>query len=132
MSLLELFCDVDDFCITATKWTNQQILGQAKVPEPKLAASEITTIIIYFHMARFRDFKAFYTWYVICQSGHAAGSHDQVSTTNRHNESPTGSYPARPVPSAYPSYTHTRNIESRTPRGRMVFLLTFCALGPVS
>ncbi len=69
MSLLELFCDVDDFCIAATEWTNRQLLGQANKPgpKPKLAASEIMTIIIYFQMARFRDFKTFYTWYVLKQ-----------------------------------------------------------------
>jgi hypothetical protein len=67
MSLLELFCDVDDFCIMATKWTERQILGQANKPgpKPKLSSSEIMTIIIYFHMLRFRDFKTFYTRYVM-------------------------------------------------------------------
>jgi hypothetical protein len=69
MSLVELFCDVDDFCIAASKWTSQQLIGQPNKPgpKPKLAASEIMTIIIYFHMARFRDFKTFYTWYVMKQ-----------------------------------------------------------------
>jgi hypothetical protein len=48
---------------------SDKLLGQANKPgpKPKLAASEIMTIIIYFHMARFRDFKTFYTWYVMRQ-----------------------------------------------------------------
>jgi hypothetical protein len=33
-------------------------------PKPKLSASEIMTIIIYFHMTRFRDFKTYYNDYV--------------------------------------------------------------------
>jgi hypothetical protein len=62
MSLLELFCDVDDFCLVATKWTESHLLGQANKPGPKpnLSASEIMTIIICFHMLRFRDFKTYY------------------------------------------------------------------------
>ena len=52
MSLLELFCDVDDFFKAFTLWQDQQLLGQSNKPgpKPKLAASEIMIIIIYFHM----------------------------------------------------------------------------------
>lgn len=67
MSLLELFCDVDDFCIAATKWKERQLLGQANKPgpRPKLSASEVMTITIYFHQMRYRDFKTYYTEYVM-------------------------------------------------------------------
>ena len=66
MRLLQLFCDVDDFCKLFTHWSQSQLLGQAHKPgpKPKLSASEIMTIIIYFHMTRYRDFKTYYTAYV--------------------------------------------------------------------
>jgi hypothetical protein len=67
MSLINLFCDVDDFCQMVTSWSDGQRLGQANKPGPKskLAASEIMTILIYFHMMRYRDFKTYYTSYVL-------------------------------------------------------------------
>jgi hypothetical protein len=58
MSLDELFCDVDDFCLAFEQWTASQELGQAgnrPGPKPRLCASEIMTIIIYFHMSHYRD-----------------------------------------------------------------------------
>ena len=63
MSLLELFCDVDDFYKMITTWSEHQLLGQSNRPgpKPKLSVSEIMTIIIYFHMSRYRDFKTYYT-----------------------------------------------------------------------
>ena len=66
MRLLQLFCDVDDFCKLFTHWSQSQLLGRANKtgPKPKMAASEIMTILIYFHMSRFRDFKTYYTRYV--------------------------------------------------------------------
>jgi hypothetical protein len=56
MRLLQLFCDVDDFCKLFTRWSQSQLLGQANKtgPKPKMAASEIMTIIIYFHIMRYR------------------------------------------------------------------------------
>lgn len=67
MSLLKLFCDVDDYCIEITNWKGQQRLGRGHKPgpKPKLSTSEIMTIIIYFHMMRYRDFKTYYTNYVM-------------------------------------------------------------------
>jgi hypothetical protein len=69
MSLLELFCDVDDFCSAITGWTESQLLGRARKPgpKPKLSASEIMTLIINFHQSRYRDFKAYYTKHVMKQ-----------------------------------------------------------------
>lgn len=66
MSLLELFCHVDDFCQATTNWPTSQLLGQARKRgrKPRLVASEIMTIIIYFHMTRYRDFKTYYNQYV--------------------------------------------------------------------
>jgi hypothetical protein len=66
MSLINLFCDVDDFCKLVTSWSDGQRIGQANKPGPKskLAASEIMTILIYFHMMRYRDFKTYYNTFV--------------------------------------------------------------------
>lgn len=67
MSLLKLFCDVDDFCLLFTLWREHQRLGSSHKPgpKPKLSASEIMTIIIYFHMSHYRNFKSYYTQYVM-------------------------------------------------------------------
>ena len=66
MSLIKLFCDVDDFLKTITTWPKQRLLGHNNKPgpKPKLSASEIMTILIYFHISRYRDFKTYYTRYV--------------------------------------------------------------------
>jgi transposase len=67
MSLLNLYVDVDDFCQMLTVLQPQPVLGRANRPgrKPSLAASEVMTIIIYFHMSRYRDFKTYYTQYVM-------------------------------------------------------------------
>lgn len=66
MSLLNLFVDVDDFCQMLTVQQPQPVLGRANRPgrKPSLATSEVMTIVIYFHMSRYRDFKTYYTQYV--------------------------------------------------------------------
>jgi hypothetical protein len=68
MSILELFCDVDDFCLWFTGCNLQGQLGQAAAkrgPRPSLVLSEIMTIIIHFHQSHYRDFKAYYTEHVM-------------------------------------------------------------------
>ena len=63
MSLDELFCDVDDFCLAAEKWVAQQALPQPakkRGPQSKLFLSEVMTIIIWFHMSHYRSFKHYY------------------------------------------------------------------------
>lgn len=68
MSLLELFCTVDDFCIQHEHWIAQQTLGTSKSkpgPKPSLALSEVMTIIIAFHIYGYRDFKRYYTKHVL-------------------------------------------------------------------
>jgi Transposase DDE domain len=67
MSLLELFCDVDDF------W--QRLEGQQqvalpsrtgqKVRKPGLCESEIMTILIHFHQSGYRCFKDYYQQQVL-------------------------------------------------------------------
>jgi hypothetical protein len=68
MSLLELFCRVDDFWLAFAKEWKQTLLhsGQIKrVRSGQLVESEIMTILIHFHQSHYRDFKAFYTGHVL-------------------------------------------------------------------
>ena len=67
MSLLELFCSVDDFCQEyAMSGQGKQIgNGQARRQrQGELYLSEIMTIVIHFHQSHYRDFKAYYTEHV--------------------------------------------------------------------
>ena len=67
MSLLELFCHVDDFWQRfRPRWEREMLqrgfrqrrrLGQ-------LSVSEVMTIMIHFHQSRYPHFKAYYTQYV--------------------------------------------------------------------
>ena len=62
--LLELFCDVDDFCPVFIPQWQQQLLADGKRKRQRaghMIASEIMTIIITFHKSHHRDFKNFYT-----------------------------------------------------------------------
>jgi len=67
MSLLELFCAVDDFWKAFEPiWREQQLASGERQRERagELSASEMMTIVIHFHQARYRDFKTYYTQYV--------------------------------------------------------------------
>jgi hypothetical protein len=62
-SLLELFCDVDDFCKAFLPKLSQQMLAsgiQQRKRDRSLCLSEIMTILIAFHQSHYRDFKAYY------------------------------------------------------------------------
>ncbi len=67
MSLLELFCAVDTFCVTfLPRWEQTQLASGHKHRRRPTALhpSEIMTILIHFHQTRHRDFKTYYTQYV--------------------------------------------------------------------
>jgi hypothetical protein len=67
MSLLELFCHVDDFCQEFEPQWQQSLLRQGtirRVRPARLSTSEIMTIVIHFHQVRYRDFKTYYTNHV--------------------------------------------------------------------
>lgn len=66
MSLIELFCDVDDFCQHFDNQLNPKRLGSraGRGRKPTLTTSEIITILIYFHQQRYRDFKTYYNSFV--------------------------------------------------------------------
>lgn len=67
MSLLELFCHVDDFCrVFEPIWHTRCLANGSKHRNRTrdLALSEIMTILILFHQSHYRTFKAFYTEHV--------------------------------------------------------------------
>ena len=73
MSLLKLFCNVDDFRqVFQTRWSGTMLTPGAgqRVRRPRLSPSEIMTILIHFHQSHYRTFKAYYTEYVLihCRS----------------------------------------------------------------
>jgi transposase len=64
MSLLGLFCHVDDFCRRyAGLWTPVALPHgpRRRQRERSLCLSEVMTILIWFHQSHYRHFKAFYT-----------------------------------------------------------------------
>jgi Transposase DDE domain len=67
MNLLELFVHVDDFCQTfKMPQPDNALPGTKKTRHRHLSMhpSEIMTLLIWFHTARYRDFKTFYTQHV--------------------------------------------------------------------
>ena len=63
MSLLELYCAVDDFCQAIEKEQLGRLLGNSSPRRERagqLSDSEALTIMIYFHQSQYRIFKAYY------------------------------------------------------------------------
>ena len=66
MSLLELFCEVDDFCHEFEAWLQpKQLAGGKPGPKQRLSTSEIMTLVIHFHQEGYRDFKHYYQNHVM-------------------------------------------------------------------
>jgi hypothetical protein len=71
-SLTELFCEIDDFCMTYLDKLHSSALPATSDDRQALsrcvmALSEIMTIVVWFHLSGFRTFKKFYV-YVICRA----------------------------------------------------------------
>lgn len=68
MTLLEVFCHVDDFCLCfIPRWEARMLPPadrQLRRREGQLTESEIMTILIWFHRSNYRTFKHFYLEYV--------------------------------------------------------------------
>jgi len=66
MSVLELFCDVDDFMLSFEPHfkASQIAEGKQRQRAGQLSPSEIMTILIHFHQSQYRTFKAYYTEHV--------------------------------------------------------------------
>jgi hypothetical protein len=70
MSLLELFCHVDDFCQTFLPPFQAHLLERGlrqRQRARQLSPSESMTILIRFQQSHYRDFKAFYHQAVVAQ-----------------------------------------------------------------
>lgn len=66
-SLVELFCNVDDWCKANEAIIKEHLLpfqGKKYHRSCRLTVSEIMTIIIHFHQSHYRDFKHYYLDYV--------------------------------------------------------------------
>lgn len=67
MSILELFCSVDDFWLQfAPKWRSELLSTgkRERVRATQMHPSEMMTILILFQQSHYRTFKAYYTEYV--------------------------------------------------------------------
>jgi Transposase DDE domain len=66
MSVLEMFCDVDDFMLSFEPHfkASQIAEGKQRQRAGQLSPSEIMTILIHFHQSQYRTFKAYYTEHV--------------------------------------------------------------------
>ena len=67
MSILELFCSVDEFWIRFEPLWHQEVLASGKRRRRRageLHPSELMTILILFQTSHYRTFKAYYTEYV--------------------------------------------------------------------
>src|SRR5512142_3309265 len=67
MSILELFCSVDDFWQPFAPSWQQELVHSGQHQRNRLSdlhPSEIMTIVILFHQSHYRTFKAYYTEYV--------------------------------------------------------------------
>ena len=66
MSVLELFCNVDDFmiCFSPQMKAIQLAEGKQRERAGQLCPSEVMTILIHFHQSHYRNFKAYYREHV--------------------------------------------------------------------
>lgn len=68
MSLLELFCRVDDFWQRfGQEWQKHLLMAGTikRIRQSGLCESEVMTILIHFHQSHYRNFKAYYSEYVM-------------------------------------------------------------------
>jgi hypothetical protein len=83
MSLEELYWDVDDFCRLFLLAWHRQLLTEGtrqRKRSSRLTLGEIMTILIYFHQAQYRNFKAFYLLH-LCR--HCRGEFPNLLSYNR-------------------------------------------------
>src|SRR6185437_13385403 len=67
MSLLELFCHVDDFWQAFAPAFHRHLIETGQRQRRRscsLSTSEVMTILIHFHQSHYRTFKAYYTEHV--------------------------------------------------------------------
>lgn len=68
MTRLQIFCDIDDFCLWFVPFWESRMLPPAdrkiRRREGQLCLSEVMTILLLFHRSNYRTFKHFYNEYV--------------------------------------------------------------------
>ena len=68
--LIPIFCDLDDFCINQEKHMNNCLLQEDNSTRVNfnvsktMHLSEIMTIIVYFYLSGYRNFKTYYKQHV--------------------------------------------------------------------
>lgn len=83
MDILPLFCDIDDFCqFFEPLWKRRLLSSGARQRDraAQLCLSEVMTIIVLFHSSSYRNFKAYYTEYVM---QHYAGAFPRLVSYHR-------------------------------------------------
>ncbi len=83
MDILPVFSDIDDFCLFFEPLFRQKLLADQPHKRQRassLALSEVMTIIVLFHASGYRNFKAYYTQYVM---KHLLGDFPKLVSYNR-------------------------------------------------
>lgn len=67
MEQTAIFCDADDFCKAYEEHCRNRLLRDKEevVPRTRMSLSEIMTILIMYHLSEYRNFKWYYTKYVM-------------------------------------------------------------------
>lgn len=61
MDIVTLFCEIDDFCQDVEPWLNRHLLPtRQRERESRMHMSEVITILVWFHVVGYRNFKQFY------------------------------------------------------------------------
>jgi hypothetical protein len=61
MDIVTLFCEIDDFCKDMTPWLNAHLLPvRQRQQESRMHLSEVMTLLVWFHIVGYRNFKQFY------------------------------------------------------------------------
>lgn len=66
--LTEIYVEIDDFCKANSKMIEQtwKTTGLLKKPHPsQLSLSEVTTILVYYHLSVYRNFQSYYEEHVL-------------------------------------------------------------------
>jgi hypothetical protein len=69
--LIELFCDIDDFCKGFEEYWHKYLLpdGVPIMPKCAMSLAEVMTIIVFFHLSNHRTFKWYYKNYICSDLG---------------------------------------------------------------
>ena len=69
MNIIELYCDVDDFCpVFLPAWRNSLLPGPPRKRQRTfmMSPAEVMSLLILFQSSSYRNFKHYYTQHVVC------------------------------------------------------------------